>query len=247
MLRESKMKKSFHLSFGIKVRIAQMIPQTLVNRFLLQFPFLYSTKIFNYESYIVEEGGIDDLIGQLSRVLSLSGGIVECGSARCGTSLIIAKFLRSKGSDKKVYSLDLFGGGLNHLELEEEKRRGLTDVPDSAFTYNSYEYVVEKIKKLGFSDTVIPIKGLLQDTLAGIDSKFCLSFIDCDLSKSVEYSAETIFPNMTSGGILLFDDYRSEFKGVKPTVDAFVKAHRNQIEDCGLLNRLYFIQKKVVD
>jgi hypothetical protein len=228
-----------------RARIAQTVPQTLLNRFLLQFPFLYGTKVINYESYITEKGGIDDLMGKLNQVLSVSGNIIECGSARCGTSLIIAKFLRSQNIDKKVYSLDLFGSGLNFSELVEERRSKLTEASDNVFTYNSYKYVVEKIQKLGYSDTIIPIKGLFQDTLSGIDSKFCLSFIDCDLSKSVEYAAETIFPNMTSNGVMLFDDYDSEkFRGVRPTVDAFVEAHKNQIDDHGLLNRLYFIKKR---
>jgi O-methyltransferase len=229
----------------LRARIVRFIPQTLLNRFLLQFPYFYGTKAINYESYITEKGGIDDLLGKLNEVSSLSGNVIECGSARCGTSLIIAKFLRSQGIDKKVYSLDLFGGGLNSSELEEERRSKLTEASDNAFTYNSYKYVVEKIQKLGCSDIVIPIKGLFQDTLSRIDSKFCLSFIDCDLSKSIKYSAETIFPNMTPNGIMLFDDYGSaEFRGVKPTVDAFVETHGSQIDTHGLLNRLYFIKKK---
>jgi hypothetical protein len=229
----------------LKARIGRIIPQSILNCVLLKFPFLYRTSFVNYESYSIEGGGVDDLLQQLKMVSTLTGNIVECGSARCGSSILIAKFLHSNGIQKKIFSLDLFGNGLDASELSEERKGGLTRVSDKAFTYNSYEYVLKKIKKLGFGNTVFPIKGFFSETLPLINSKFCLSFIDCDLSKSIEYCAEKIWPETVSQGIMLFDDYGSQdYKGVKPTVDAFVKRYKDQIEQHGLLNRLYYVRKK---
>ena len=76
---------------------------------------------------------------------------------------MIAEFLFSDRIQKKIYSLDLFGSGLNSSELNEERKEGLTRVSDKAFTYNSYEYVLKKVQKLGFSNTIIPIKGFFRD------------------------------------------------------------------------------------
>lgn len=228
-----------------KARIARIIPQSILNQVLLQFPFLYRTSFVNYESYLIEGGGIDDLMRQLEMVSDLAGNIIECGSARCGTSILIAKFLHSNRIQKKIYSLDLFGNGFDTSELNEERRKGLTKVSDKAFTYNSYEYVLKKIQKLGFDNTIFPIKGFFRDTLPLINSKFCLSFIDCDLSKSIEYCAERVWPETVSQGLMLFDDYDFQnYKGVKPTVDAFVNKHKDEIEQHGLLNRLYYIRKE---
>jgi hypothetical protein len=229
----------------LKARIGRIIPQSILNRVLLQFPFLYGTSFVNYESYSIEGGGVDDLIQQLEMISSLAGNIVECGSARCGTSILIAKFLHSNGIQKKIYSLDLFGDGLDPSELNEEKNEGLTKVSDRAFTYNSYKYVIKKVKKLGFGNTVFPIKGFFSETLPLINSKFCLSFIDCDLSKSIQYCAEKVWPETVSQGVVLFDDYGSQdYMGVKPTVDAFVNKYSDEIEQHGLLNRLYYVRKK---
>jgi hypothetical protein len=82
------------------VRIKRAVPSTILNWALLKLPFLYRT--LSYESNLVEDGGIEDLLGQLRRVLQLDGDIVECGSSRCGTSIIMADFLRSNGITKKV-------------------------------------------------------------------------------------------------------------------------------------------------
>jgi Macrocin-O-methyltransferase (TylF) len=229
----------------LKARIGRIIPQSVLNYVLLQFPFLYRTGFVNYESYLADGGGIDDLLGQLEMVSTLDGNIIECGSARCGTSVLIAKFLQSNRIQKRIYSLDLFGKGLDANELDEERKECLTKVSDKAFTYNSYEYVLRKVRKLGFDNTIIPVKGFFRDTLPSVNSKFCLSFIDCDLSKSIEYCAEKVWPETVSGGVMLFDDYRFQnYKGVKPTVDAFVSKYKGEIEQHGLLTRLYYVRKK---
>ena len=78
---------------------------------------------------------------------SLDGNIIECGSARCGTSILIAKFLHSNGIQKRIYSLDLFGKGLDASELSEERKDGLTKVSGKVFTFNSFEYVLRKVRK----------------------------------------------------------------------------------------------------
>ena len=229
----------------LKARIGHVVPQSTLNYVLLRFPFLYHTSFVNYESYSADRGGIDDLVGQLKIVSSLDGNIIECGSARCGTSILIAKFLHSSRIQKKIYSLDLFGKGLDVNELNEERKDGRTKVSGKAFTYNSFEYVLRKIRILGFDNTIIPIQGFFRDTLQYVNSKFCLSFIDCDLSKSIEYCAEKVWPETVSQGVMLFDDYGSQnYRGVKPTVDAFVSKYEDEIAHHGLLNRLYYVRKK---
>jgi len=104
--------------------------------------------------------------------------------------------------------------------------------------------VVEKIKKLGLAETLIPISGYFQQTLPKIDSIFCMGFIDCDLSDSVIFAAETIWPRLVNGGLLFFDDYAFEnYKGIKLAVDKFVKNHHFRIKDHGMAKRLYYVKK----
>lgn len=201
-------------------------------------------KFVNYESGLRTNHGIEDLISQLNNVLNITGEIIECGCDRCGTSIIMAKFLKSRGVTKKIYAVDVFGEGFEISELEEERRLGLTQATNNTFRYNSIQYVKNKIERLGLHDLIVPVKGLFENVLPHIDSKFCLRLIDCDLRKSMLYSAETIWPRLSKKGIMLFDDYgSSEYKGAKVAVDEFVNKYQDEIQEYGILNRLYHVRK----
>ena len=227
-----------------KARIRYAVPTSVVNGILLSFPFLYRTKLVNYESGLQVAGGLDDLLSQLRLVVDLPGNVIECGSSLCGSSIIMANFLRSKGSDKKVYACDSFKG-FDPVELDRERGAGLASSQDWEFRATSYQYVARKIGRLGLEDVVIPTPGYFQDTLASIESDYCLALIDCDLEDSTFFCAETVWAKTVEKGRLLFDDYASEkFQGARLGIERFVSTYQDQILDQGLLNRLYWVSKK---
>lgn len=227
-----------------KIKIKRAIPKELLNSLLLTFPFLYRTRLVQYETTLQEGHGIDDLLEKLKTTESCPGDVIECGSSRCGASVIIANALRSRGLKKKIYACDTFES-FDPKELERERRQGLVNVPDGAFTSTSYEYVKKKIDRLGVSDMVFPVKGLFKDTLPSLREKVCFALIDCDLRDSLVYSAEMIWPNLSSGGSLVFDDYLSEdWKGARIGTDFIVNKFKDQISAHGVMRRLYYIDKR---
>jgi len=189
-------------------------------------------------------GGIDDLLAQMAMVLNVEGEIIECGSARCGTSVIMANYLRAQHINKKILACDSFEG-FDQAELDREQKAGLTTVPNNAYTFIPYSYVQKKIAALRLQDIVVPIKGYFQDSLPSVPGPFCLALIDCDLRDSVVYSAEAIWPKLSSRGRILFDDAFDNlmFRGAKQGVDRFIENHRAEISEHGLLNRLYYACK----
>jgi len=228
---------------NLKIKIAQKIPLPILNNLLLSLTFLYKTKFINYESYL-DEFSIKELLECIKKVKDLPGNIIECGCARCGTTTILGNYLKLNGIEKKIFALDSFTG-FDAKELLRERHLGLTNFSSKSFTYSSYEYVVKKIKKLELSERITPIEGFFKDTLPNLDLKFCMGFIDCDLRESTTFVTEKIWPQLTSGGQLFFDDYYDEgIKGVKLAVDDFVKNHHNEIEEHGILKRLYHIKKQ---
>jgi O-methyltransferase len=226
-----------------KSLIKESVPAPLLNRALLTCPFLYSWKAVNYETNLPPEG-IADLLSQLESALGLEGDIVECGSSRCGASVIMARRLQARRSAKRIYACDSFEG-FDLAELRREKTSGLTDTPDDAFTSTSYRYVQAKLAKLGCSDTVIPVRGFFQDTLPRLDvKKVCFALIDCDLRDSLVFCAENLWSRLVAGGRLLFDDYASaEYQGARVGIETFVERHANEIASHGLLDQLYFVEK----
>ncbi len=188
--------------------------------------------------------GINEIYSALDRVIKMPGQIIECGAARCGTTILIAEYLKKNNTNRKIFACDTFSG-FNKDELAEEQKQGLTTAGSDAFTHNSFEYVKRKIRKFGFAGVITPVKGYFEDTLENIcDNKFSFVLIDCDLQKSMSFAAERIFPSLTSGGIMLFDDYTNDtYKGAKIAVEQFISKHENEISNHGLLKRLYFVKK----
>lgn len=229
---------------NLKISIAKKIPLSLLNNSLLSLPILYKTKFINFES------GLDidstyELFNAIDEVKNLLGNIIECGCARCGTTCILANYLKSNNIKKKIFALDSFSG-FEKNELEDAIKKGLTTATLKDFTNSSYDYVQKKIKKLGLTNFIIPIEGYFQQTLSKIDSNYCLGFIDCNLNKSMTYSAETIWPKLTHGGKIFFDDYYGNevSRGARSSIDNFIKNHLDEIEEYGIPNRLYHVTKK---
>jgi predicted O-methyltransferase YrrM len=235
----------FPISWKVKLKhkVNHSIPLPVVNRLLLTCPWLYGTTAINYESNLHKKALVE-LLSQLEMVKHVDGDVIECGSARGGTTIIMANFLRSNGIRKRIYACDSFEG-FDLRELDRERKAGSTLVSDSAFTHTSYEYVQAKIKKLGVNDIVVPIKGFFTDTLPKLEPRWCFAFVDCDLKDSLVYCAETLWPSIVSNGRMLFDDYTCEyFRAARVGVDSFVERHKSEISDHGLLNDLYYVCRK---
>lgn len=226
---------------SLRTVIKRIIPLHILNRTLLTFPSLYRTRAVLYETNI--GSAVEELLAQIDLTLQIEGDIVECGSARCGTSILIAEHLRSRGVDKKVYAYDSFKG-FDLVELAAERHAGLTEEGDDSFTRTSYAYVREKIRRLGFEGSVIPVQGYFQETLPATLAKTCCAFIDCDLRESVSYCAEQLWPHIPSRGRIIFDDYMShDFRGARFGVEDFIERRRNEISEHGLIDRFYYICK----
>ena len=138
-----------------------ILPPSLRRRVLLELPPLM--RLLNYEA-VMDEAGLQDLRELLDMTLILQGDIVECGCDRCGTSVIMANQLRSRGVKKTIYACDTFEGFLPD-ELRRERELGRTEVPQTTFVFpHQYEYVRKKLLRLGMDGQVVPVKGSFQDT-----------------------------------------------------------------------------------
>ena len=231
-------------TMGWKSILKKGLPTPLLNWVLLTFPVLYRLKLVTYESNLVPLNGVAELLEHLDSVLDLDGDIIECGCSRCGGTCIMANYLKEKGVTKTIHACDSFAGfDLN--ELRREREAGWTTVADSAFTSTSYEYVIKKIKKLGFDDVINVVPGYFQDTLPQLHATFCFALIDTDLKDSLVFCAETIWPNLVGGGLILFDDYIDpDFKGARYGIDEFVAHYGESIAHHGLGDRFYWVIKK---
>ena len=195
----------------------------------------------------MDQAGMQDLGELLDTTLTLHGDIVECGCDRCGTSVIMANKVRSRGVKRTIYACDTFEGFLPD-ELKREKELGQTDVPESTFAFPlQYEYVEKKLLRLGMDGLVVPVRGAFQETFPGfITARNSFSFIlvDCDLEESMLFCARTLWPLLVRGGVMAFDDYNVEkFKGARVAIDKFIAHAPEGLASHGLMRRLYYARK----
>lgn len=207
----------------LRVKFAkQLIPQSLLNGLLLTFPSLYKTRFVNYESYL-HPAGIRLLREAIDVTEGCKGDIVECGCARCGTTVILANYLRKIGSHRKIIALDSFGKGFQEDDLKQDLMANAIDYHHSDFRYNSFHYAERKVKKLGLEDWIVLKKGFFSSTLPRLGVPLSMALIDCDVGATVDFCLSQVFPALSHDGMILVDDYGSTTsRGVKPAVDSFV-------------------------
>jgi hypothetical protein len=227
------------------MKVRWVVPRPLRRRALLGSRLFL--RLMNYES-VMDGAGLNDVRELLDMTLDVQGDVVECGCARCGTSVIMANHLRSRNATKTIYACDTFDGFAPE-ELKRETQLGRADASQSAFAApGQYEYVKEKLFRLGIEGRIVPVKGLFQDTFSRwvmIWDKLSFVLVDCDLEESMLFCARALWPLLASGGIMAFDDYTSEqFKGARIAVDKFVAETPVRHISHGLMRRLYFLQKQ---
>src|SRR4029079_3483593 len=94
-----------NLPMYLKEAVKRLVPPRLLNKTLLTFPWLYRMPVVSYESNLLSMNGLENLRSELDKVLNLAGDVIECGSSRCGTAVIMANHLRQRGvTSKKIYA-----------------------------------------------------------------------------------------------------------------------------------------------
>jgi predicted O-methyltransferase YrrM len=202
----------------LKSAVKNHVPRSRIDQVLLTFPALYPAVRFESQLTPAQLAHLQAILDE-----GRPGNIIECGVYRAGTTVLMARHLRRRGLDKVIYALDSYAGFDTEHEVGAEIQRGLL-IPEarSAFTSNSVEYVRAKLRKLRVDDLVRVVPGYFQDTLPGIDDRFCLALIDCDLDKSTQYCLEHLWPRVVEGGSVVVDDYMNPgYPGAAVAADRF--------------------------
>ena len=164
----------------------------------------------------------------------LEGDIIECGTYKGGSTILIAHVLAMVKSRKCIYACDTFEG------------HPYDDI-DSAIDYHragrgsdtSVSYVQSKFQKFQVLDRITFVKGKYEDTLLNKlgDKNFSLAFLDCDLYDSAKFCYSFIYPRMVHGGCIIVHDYIEPNKkrvfGISLATDEFLREKGLAIERRG--------------
>lgn len=175
-------------------------------------------------------------IGQICNNIKnkkINGAFIEAGCALGGSTILISK---NKPLNSAFYVYDVFG--MIPPPTEEDtidvhqryetivsgKSKGVSGDTYYGYQENLYDKVLSNLKKFHIdikTDSVILIKGLIQDTMQ-INEPIAFAHIDVDWYSPVKTCLERIAPNLVNGGSIVLDDY-NDWGGCKKAVDEFMK------------------------
>lgn len=178
-----------------------------------------------------------DKLGQLLTLIKktegLGGEIIELGTYKGGTTIMMARFLKRINSKRKIYTYDTFSG-FPYVESGTSKEVKLSTGKIinkmNLFKDVNLQHVLTKFNKFSISDKVNTFQGSFDETLPKLtDEQFSFALVDCDIYDSALVCLKHIWPRMLGGGIMIFDDYNTEKEwGLKKAVDDF--ARENHLE-----------------
>lgn len=167
---------------------------------------------------------------------NLPGCIVECGVWRGGSMMAIARALLNRGiMDRKLYLFDTFQGMPAPCEKDRHfdddvraqyEAAQFSNREGSSWCYAPLEEVRRNLESTGYpTENLHFIPGKVEDTLPVTDvPEIAMLRLDTDFYESTKAEMEYLYPKLTSGGILLLDDYYN-WLGSKDAVDEYIAEH----------------------
>jgi hypothetical protein len=136
---------------------------------------------------------------------SVPGDVIECGSYRGATGLLLAVMAQINGLTQKVLLLDTFQGMPATTRFDVGRREGefapLTDQLCS---------LRDQAKALDVSDRIEIHKGLFAETFKTLQQRslnFAFVHIDANIYEGTLQACDFTIPRVPPGGRIIFDDY----------------------------------------
>ncbi len=186
-----------------------------------------------YWTLLEEECARSSLIYLLEQSLEHPGDVVECGVFRGASLRRIAKTVKDQAPEKTVYGLDSFegfpDGGITEADTQAfrsetrlmGKFKDAEDVPDRLGKFAEVFDIKLELKK-----------GYFEHTLPGLAGR-PISFLhlDSDTYASHMEVLNALYNQVTSGGVIVLDDYNAEaWPGATQAVDEFLADKPESVE-----------------
>jgi O-methyltransferase len=154
------------------------------------------------------------------------GDIAECGVWKGGACLLASFVLAAEEPDstRKIWLYDTFNGMVSPGENDQIASSGqpLTDRDPEGWWAAGVEEVRATLKKspLG-AESFRFVPGPVEDTLnSNIPETLAILRLDTDWYESTLKELQVLYPRLSSGGLLIIDDY-GHFTGARKAVDDY--------------------------
>ena len=178
----------------------------------------------NYFQTLLKQSKNYDLYDLLLESLTVQGEIIELGVWRGITTRRIGAVMKRSGVDKKIYACDSFEGFGSETITKEDTSlfRSISRLKKKFTAAGDVPAVLEQFFD-HYQITGFCVKGFFSKSLKAIeDEKFCFAHVDCDAYSSHVDCLNFIYPRLSSGGCIVFDDYNEKkWPGASKAIDEF--------------------------
>lgn len=168
----------------------------------------------------------------------IPGDLVECGVWKGGSAMIMALTLAQSGDlTRALYLYDTYEGMSTPTKMDVDVLGNVAEETmkhydrgngRSGWCYSGLDEVRSNLKRTGYpTDLMTFVKGKVEDTIPGtIPDRIALLRLDTDFYESTYHELCHLYPRLSSGGVLILDDY-GHWKGCREAVDRYF-AERGQ-------------------
>ena len=166
---------------------------------------------------MVAEPPLRDLVGRMHGILDagVPGAMVECGVWRGGSSFLMAEVLKRRGeAGRKVWMFDSFEGLPPPQDIDGPSARAYAEDTENPLYYDNCRAELEEVRaaarELDLEERVEIVAGWFDQTLPEARDRIgpiALLRIDCDWYEPVLLCLETLYDQVSPGGVLIVDDY----------------------------------------
>lgn len=146
-----------------------------------------------------------DLFSLVEQVRGVPGDLIEVGTWRGGTGALIACAARRSAPGATVYLCDTFTGMVKTGPMDVRYKDGMHA--------DTSEDVVRRLLASLSVNNVEIMKGIFPEDAGGqLDQRhFRFCHIDVDVYRSARDVFEWVWPRLSPGGVVVFDDFGSAF------------------------------------
>jgi hypothetical protein len=176
----------------------------------------------------------------------IPGAVVECGVWRGGSMMVVEQVLLQLNEVRDLYLFDTFEGMTTPTENDaqilygqksaaELLAKAKKEVSTSLWCSSPIDEVRQNVSRIGYDlDKVHLVKGRVEDTIPEhAPDSISLLRLDTDWYESTRHELDHLIPRLSSGGVLIIDDY-GWWKGARQATDEYLKQQRLRL----LLHRI---------
>ena len=170
------------------------------------------------------------IIKSIQECKEYKGDICEFGVAQGATSALMAYEIQD--TDKNIWLYDSFEGLPAPTEKDNLKDDifGLGSIGEYKGTMSCEKMQVERrLSEISFpSRRTKIIKGFIEETISNKNNypkNVCFAYVDFDFYRPILVALEFLDQHLSTGGIIIVDDYDFFSTGVKIAVDEFISSH----------------------